>query len=144
MKLLRLLVIAMLLVFNCKEEPKTAFNIEVESLSVNAEAKTASWIGYSDFSFELKNIAENYNKEFAIKRTRNLLSAAQSVLYSMPSELRNETTNTKAQDMVNATKELYNSMTTKSEEEIISGLEKISVAFDGLNKEINYYTDNPD
>ncbi|NNK27271.1 MAG: hypothetical protein HKP06_03425 [Flavobacteriaceae bacterium] len=142
MKLKLLFLFVCISALSCKQEPESAFNMGVEPLSTKAELKTASWIGYKEFSFELQNIAENFSKEFAVERTRNLLSAAQSVLYSMPGELRNETTNDKASEMVEATKALYNAMTQKSEEEIIEGFNKITAAFSGLNTEINYYTEN--
>ncbi len=127
---------------SCEKGSEKPFNINQEPLSSEAEVIASNWNGYNDFVFELKTLTENFSKEYAIEKTRNLLSKSQAILYSMPNELRNETTNEKATELVNLTKELYSSMTTKSEEEITDGLNKIVVAYTALNKEINYYADN--
>lgn len=127
---------------SCKQEPKNPFGIYAEPLSTDAEVKASTWNGYSDFVFELKDLTENFSKEFAIEKTRNLLTKSQAILYSIPADLRNETTNEKASALVNTTKTLYNGMTAKSEDEITEGLKKIVAAYTALNKEINYYTAN--
>ncbi len=142
MKLFLLSLISGFLFISCSQEPRNPFNIDIEPLSSNAEVKVSTWIGYTDFSYELKNLTENFTKAYAIEKTRTLVSASQAVLYSMPGDLRNEITNEKATELVQTTKDLYNAMTSKSEEEIIDGLNKIVDTYTALNKEINYYTDN--
>lgn len=135
-------LICSILISGCAQEPKNPFDMDSEALSTKAELVTTNWNGYGDFVFELKDLTENFTKDYAIEKTRILLSKSQAILYSMPSELRNETTQDRASDLVDATKELYNSMTSKSEEEIKEGLKKIVSAYTALNKEINYYTEN--
>jgi len=135
-------IVCCLLLISCSQEPKNPFNINEEPLSSNAELKASTWIGYTDFSYELKNLTENFTKAYAIQKTRTLVSTSQAVLYSIPSDLRNETTNEKAAELVQATKGLYNAMTAKTEEEITDGIHRIVDAYTALNKEINYYTDN--
>ena len=135
-------MICSLLLVSCTQEPKNPFNINEEPLSSNAEVKASTWIGYSDFSYELKNLTENFTKDYAIEKTRTLLSTSQALLYSIPGNLRNEIINEKATELVQVTKDLYNAMTTKSEAEITEGLHKIVDAYTALNKEINYYMEN--
>ena len=135
-------LLALVILASCEKDIKNPFNINQEPLSSKAEVVASNWNGYNDFVFELKTLTENFSKAYAIEKTRNLLSKSQAILYSMPNELRNETTNEKATELVNLVKELNDSMTTKSEEEITDGLKKIVVAYTALNKEINYYTDN--
>jgi hypothetical protein len=142
MKLFLLSLISGLLIISCAEEPKNPFNIIEEPLSSKAEVKASSWIGYKDFSYELKNLTENFTMDYAIEKTRALVSTSQALLYSIPADLRNEITNEKATELVQSTKDLNNAMTTKSEGEIIAGLNNIVDAYTALNKEINYYTDN--
>ena len=142
MKKIILILIGGLLICNCSEEPKNPFNIDEEPLSANAEVKASTWIGYTDFSYELKNLTENFTKDYAIEKTRTLLSTSQALLYSIPSDLRNEITNEKATELVQVTKNLYSGMTAKSEEDIMNGLNEIVASYTALNREINYYTDN--
>ena len=142
MKLIRFVILFSLFIFNCTQEPKNPFNINLEVLSTKAELKAATWNGYNDFVFELKSLTENFSKEYALEKTKNLVSKSQAILYSMPSELRNETTNEKATDLVQVTKALNDAIAAKSEEEITEGLKKVVEAYTSLNKEINYYTEN--
>lgn len=142
MRFLFALLVCCLFYFSCDNESKNPFNIDSVPLSSEAEFKASNWNGYNDFVFELKSLTENFSKDYAIEKTRNLLSKSQAILYSMPSDLRNEITNEKASDLVEVTKELSNSISTKTEEEIAEGLKKIIAAYTLLNKEINYYVSN--
>ena len=142
MRLLITFIIFCANILSCTEEPKNLYNINEEPLSSEAEFKAKNWNGYNDFVFELKTLTDNFSKEYAIEKTKNLVSKSQAILYSMPSELRNEITNEKASELVQATKSFNDSIVSKSELEITESLNKIINAYTALNKEINYYSEN--
>ena len=142
MKIFTMLLLTCLFFSSCNPEPKNPFNINQNPLSTNAELKASTWNGYNDFAFELKSLTENFSKEYVIEKAGNLVSKSQAILYSIPADLRNETTNEKALELVEVVKGLQDSISIKTEEEITEGLKNIVSAYTSLNKEINYYTDN--
>lgn len=142
MRTLIILGLLFLGLYGCKQETENTFNINEEPLSTKAELKAATWIGYKDFSYELKDLSENFTKALAIEKRNSLLSAAQSVLYSMPNDLRNDIMNERAAELLELTKAFFQTIETKSEAEIADELKVLVGSFTKLNKDINYYTEN--
>ncbi len=141
MKKIMILFLCCSHLLNC-EQDKGLFNVEVEPLSLDATVKVSAWIGYQDFSYELKNLIDYFHEMKSVQEDEKLLSAAQAVLYSMPNDMRSDIMNEKATELVNHTKALYNGMTAKSEGEITQDIQKIVNTYIALNKEINDYMNN--
>jgi len=133
-------LILIALVFACKAELKNALNTSEEPLTVESEAKVVSWVGYKTFSFKLHEITTNFSKNYVINNIQELRSAANSVLYSMPNNLRNEIMNEKASELVKLTKELEAIAESGDENTIKEALASLVKAYSLLNNEINYVT----
>ena len=141
MKNLLILLIALAVMIGC-ENGKNTFDISEEPLSVEAQAKVMGWVGYKTFSFELTEMASNYSKEYLQSNMKSLVSASNSVLYSIPNDLRTEAMNKKANSVVELTKGLNQSVLSASEDSMENDFAKLIEAYNKLNNEINYQVRN--
>jgi len=136
MKKTIVLLLCLASILHCKQEEKR-FDIESEPLSIDAALKASTWIGYKDFSYELKNVIDHFYKTKTLQNNGKLLSASQAVLYSMPNDLRNEMMNEKALALVDLTKSLYAENMGNSEDTTAKELQNLVSAYNDLNSEIN-------
>jgi len=126
------------LVFACKTEPNNTLNTSKEPLSTEAEAKVVSWVGYKTFSFQLQEIAANFSKQYVVDNSQDLVSAANSLVYSMPNELRKEIMNEKASKVLKLTMALNVTAKIESEKAVKTVFKSLIDAYTSLNDEINY------
>jgi len=142
MKLFINLFCFLILLSSCKEESSHKLSGPKETLSVDAEAKTISWVGYKTFSFELNEMIANFSKDYVLVNSKELVSTANSLVYSIPSEFRKEILSEKANRVLHLTMALDVAAKIESEKAVKAVLISLVEAYDRLNNEINYLSNS--